>query len=185
MERWVTAKTVIGMPFEAASSVLVSDPAALLPAGHRIHPDGGAVVTLSAGTRGGAELGQEVLLTLGAPCSAEGESWVPVEWEPVAHAQLLPSFRGVLELIEEADRTELAITGTYEIPLGVVGRFGDGLLGRRLAQQSVRTLLEGMARQLRGRVADGMAHAAWRPAPYPIDLRERPVPEPPGMRRLE
>ena len=185
MERWVTAKTAIGMPFEAASEVLVGDPAALLPDGHRVDPSRGPVVALSVGSHSGAAVGQDVVLSLGAPCSAEGESWVPVEWEPVAHAQVLPSFRGVVELIDGPDGTELAISGTYDVPLGVVGRFGDGLVGRRVAEQSVRTLLEGMARQLRGRVADAIGHAAWKPAPYPIDLQERPVPELPRPRRPE
>jgi hypothetical protein len=177
MERWVTSRTAIGTPFDGATEVLVNEPAALLPTDHRIHPCGGAVLTLSAGTGAGAEAGHDVVLRFGAPCSAEGEAWLPVEWAPTSHSHVLPSFRGVVELIDGPERTELGITGTYDVPLGVLGRFGDGLLGRRVALQSVRTLLESMANQLRARVAATEVPAGWKPAPHPIDVRDGPIPD--------
>jgi hypothetical protein len=177
MERWVTARTATGVPFERASRVLLDDPSVLLPPDRRVDASGRAVICLSVETKGGAGVRQEVVVTLGAPCSAEGETWVPIEWEPFAHAQVLPSFSGVLELVDGFEGVDLAITGIYDVPLGVVGRFGDGLVGRRVAQQSIRSLLDGMARRLRSCIADDFVHAAWKPAPYPISLRERPVPE--------
>jgi hypothetical protein len=178
MERWVTATTATGVPFERASQILVGDPLALLPDDRRADTSRRTITSLAIETKSGVAVRQDVAVTLGAPCSAEGETWVPIEWEPVAHSQLLPSFTGVVELVDGPEGADLAITGIYDVPLGFVGRFGDGLVGRRVAQQSIRALLDGMARRLRGSVTEEVAHAGWRPAPYPIDLRERPVPEP-------
>jgi hypothetical protein len=177
MERWITARTAIAMSFERASQYLMGDPSALLRGDRAIADGSGWITALSVETRNGASVRQDVVVTLGPPCSAEGETWVPIEWQPVAHAQLLPSFTGVVELVDGPEGADLAITGIYDVPLGFVGRFGDGLVGRRIAQSSIRTLLDGMARKLRGVEADELVHASWRPAPYPISLRERPVPE--------
>ena len=179
MERWITASTTIDVPFELASPIVTTATSRLLPDG-RAEPSGRLITALSVETKGGAAVRHDVAVTLGAPHSAEGETWVPIEWEPIAHTALLPTFVGVLELVEAVDGVELAITGIYGVPLGVVGRFGDGLIGRRVAQQSISSLLGAMAAQLLSEVADEFAQTSWKPAPYPISLRERPVPELPS-----
>ena len=134
---------------------------------------GGAFVDLEVELPVGAGVRHDVDVRLGAPCSADGETWVPISWVPAAHARLLPSFDGVVEIIASDRGTELSLTGTYEVPLGGVGRFGDGLIGRRIAEQSLRTLVEGIAGEIDRQVDDRLAHA---PTAHPVDVRERTAP---------
>lgn len=64
------------------------------------------------------------------------------------------------------------LRGAYDVPLGTVGHFGDVLVGRRLARRSLSTVVEDAARRLDAEVDHRMRSVPWRPAPYPIDLRE-------------
>ena len=173
MDRWISARTPLAASSERATKLLSKDPRGLMPESGGRSASPSAVVDLAVVVGGGSAIRQDVAVTLGVPRSAEGEAWVPISWEPVSHMRMLPSFEGALEVVDQDGASELSITGTYHVPLGVVGRFGDGLVGRRLAQQSIRTFLERVAQQIDQRAGEDLAHAGWRPAPYPVDLRER------------
>ena len=168
-ERWVSVRTRLSAPFERAVEALAVEPDVLLSAG-----DGRSTsrtrLELAVEGGGGAGVRQVVDVRIGTPCRAEGEAWIPISWHPAAHAHLLPSFSGVIDVVAAGDGAELAITGTYGIPLGVLGKLGDGVVGQRVARRSLRGVVEAMAQRLD-------AHAAldpygWRPAPYPDDLRD-------------
>lgn len=173
MDRWISARTPLVASAEQATTLLMDDSEALIPAS-RPGTSAAMVIDLSVAVGGGSAIRQDVEVALGAPRSAEGEAWVPISWEPTSHARMLPSFDGALGVVNDGGgRTELSITGTYHVPLGIVGRFGDGVVGRRVAQQSLRVLLQRIAQHIDERIAEQLAHAGWKPAPYPVDLRER------------
>lgn len=173
MDRWISARTPLATSAERATKMLLEDPRGLIPeAGHR-STSTAPVIDLSVVVGGGSAVRQDVEVTLGTPRSAENEAWVPISWQPLSHSRVLPSFEGALEVIDDDGSSELSITGTYHVPLGIVGRFGDGVVGRRIAQQSIKTFLERVAQHVDEVVGDELAHSGWRPAPYPVDLRER------------
>jgi hypothetical protein len=175
MERWISLRTTLGADAEQAIALLLADPAVLLGAAEgRRAPT--FVVDLRAPVGGRAAVHQEVEVSVGAPCAADGEAWVPISWRPLGHRKALPSFEGIIEVRGDQDDAALSIVGTYRAPFGIVGRFGDGLVGRRIAHQSLRTLLQRLARRIDGCVLDEASHGEWRPAEYPIDLRERDAP---------
>ncbi|HEX6421348.1 MAG TPA: hypothetical protein VFZ77_22795, partial [Acidimicrobiales bacterium] len=60
----------------------------------------------------------------------------------------------------------------YTVPLGPVGRFGDGLVGRRIARQSFESFLEDTAARLDAEVHRRSATVTWRARPYAVDVRE-------------
>ena len=174
MERWISVRTALTAPYERAVELLVRDARVLLPEDHESTDR--ARMELSVESDGGSGVRQAVDVTFGATCQVEGEVWIPVDWEPSAYSHLLPSFRGVIEVLDEADSAELSITGTYRVPLGFIGRFGDGIVGRRIAQQSLRRALADMAERLDA-AADAAVHdVAWHPAAYPVALREQSSP---------
>jgi hypothetical protein len=170
MERWISVRTRLGASFERASEVLATDVGSLLPA------DG--IASLAVEVAGRATVRQDVVVTFGDPRAAEGEAWVPIEWRPVAHQHLLPTFHGVLEvaMADEDGEAELALTGTYEVPLGVVGHFGDGIVGRRIAQQSLRLLLEDLVGELDRRAVEGAPTEGSTPVARAVDISERAAP---------
>lgn len=128
---------------------------------------------LSAPVGSGTVVQQEVSVEIGTVTFDEGTARVPISWQPVAHERLLPDFEGVLSVeSDEEGNTRLALRGTYSVPLGPVGRFGDALIGRRIARRSASDLLEQMAGRL-DRAVDRRAKTSVRsPVPYPVDMRE-------------
>jgi hypothetical protein len=177
MERWIAARTPLTASFELATDVLVDDALSVLPDG-AADGRGGMFVDLSVGVGSSAGVHQDVDVTLGSPCVADGEAWVPISWVPAAHARLLPTFDGVIEIVDGDDAAELSLTGLYRIPLGIAGRFGDGVVGRRAAQQSLRMLVQRMAAQIDGLVAERLRHASPASATRAVELRERAAPTP-------
>ena len=77
---------------------------------------------------------------------------------------------------ETREGTCLRLEGSYTVPLGAVGRFGDNVLGQRLARRSLSALLEQIAYRLESEVE-------WRAAlanlsdPNLLDLQETQHPE--------
>lgn len=161
MERDIEAATCISVPLAAACEQLRTDPGTVLPSS--------IVTPVAAGTA----VEQTVVVETGELQVEASAAGLPVSWTPEAHEKLLPSFRGRLVLVAESlSSTRLSIHGTYTVPLGAVGRFGDSLVGRRIARASITELVERVARALQGgyRAADQLDRA---PAPpNGVDLRE-------------
>lgn len=146
MEREIEACTVVRVPLAHARRVLVE------------RPDRLGVADEACGNRWGIDLDvelsdevsvrQRVWLELGPPRSEDDEVVVPVFLEASAPARLFPQFAGELEASGHGDTTRLCLRGAYRVPLGFVGRFGDGMAGRRLARASVAGVVERIAEQL-------------------------------------
>jgi hypothetical protein len=68
-----------------------------------------------------------------------------VEWWP-EEGRPFPSFHGTLglEAADDYDSCRFTITGVYLPPFGALGEAFDHVIGKRIAQQSLRTLLEHM-----------------------------------------
>lgn len=141
MERAIDASAPLAGTRADAAELLRRDPRRLL--------DGdGRTYELTVHVSGAGAVHQEVELVLGSVREAEGELWVPLSWTPCDHRRVLPSFDGVLELLDGAAGAHLRISGTYTVPLGVVGRFGDGFVGRRIARQTLESLVADLARRV-------------------------------------
>lgn len=180
MERQIEASTRLRAPIGAALAMLRSDPGCLVTDGAR--PDERRLrrfsTAVSAPVVAGAVVQQDVSIELGTVQDSGETVTVPLSWRPTTHERVLPTFLGALLLRTDAQgNTQLVLRGTYDVPLGPVGRFGDSLVGRRVARSSVSELLERMAERLDRAVDHGMETTGVRPAPYPVDLRERPGPE--------
>lgn len=83
---------------------------------------------------------------------------LPVWWEDAEHPHLFPTFDGGFELRPEGAGTALQLVGSYEPPLGTVGRFADGLAGHRFVVESLERFLD----EVTGRLAEAVVAA--RPA---------------------
>lgn len=79
---------------------------------------------------------------------------LPVWWEDAEHPHLFPTFDGGLELRGGHHGTEVRLVGSYEPPLGTLGRFADGLAGHRFVVASLETFLDEIAARLAAAVRD-------------------------------
>jgi hypothetical protein len=97
------------------------------------------------GTRG-RRVAKTVEITCESPSRGATETWIPVRWEATGAAALFPSMDA--DLIVAAvgpSLTQIALRGTYRAPFGKVGKAMDRMVLHRLAEASVKTLLDRIA----------------------------------------
>jgi hypothetical protein len=76
-------------------------------------------------------------------------------------SRLLPDFHGSLRFRIETSRTRVLLEGSYEAPLGMLGRIVDRIVGRRVARASLQEVADRIARHL------GERERVWRRA-HPV-----------------
>jgi hypothetical protein len=172
MERAIEVSTSTRAGFAQVREVLSDDPGAVFRDGAmtEAHQDAPTRTVLGVDLGAGASVHQEVLLRLGVGQSTERGLVVPVAWRATGRERLFPTFTGELEASQARNGTWLRLHGTYTVPLGVIGRIGDGVGGWRLARRSLDELLARLGRQLetdvdwRRRSASGSTPDAVAPA---------------------
>jgi hypothetical protein len=101
-------------------------------------------------TVGPSAVDQDVACVVSEVTGDEGGASMRVRWRPIRYDRWLPSFDGVLAVLPIADETLVSLDGSYEIPMGTVGAFGDGIVGRRLAKRTLTALMAEIAASLDG-----------------------------------
>ena len=154
MERLIEASTTIRVAFARAREVLLDDPGVVFSDAYTVQDRRAKRfrselrVDLGVGT----SVQQEVTLQVGVARSTETGIVLPLQWRPTGRARLVPVFKGELGASEARTGTELRLNGTYSVPLGVFGRFGDGVIGRQLARRSLGALVERLGWRLESEV---------------------------------
>ena len=100
---------------------------------------------LRAELPGGASVTRSARVGFGPLMEEEGAVVLPVWWEDAEHPDLFPTFDGGLELRADGRGTALRLVGSYVPPLGLLGRFGDGLAGHRIVLASLKEFVAGVA----------------------------------------
>lgn len=161
--------------FEQVRQVLVDDPGAVVA--EAVSPEDRrerrfrSELGVNLGAGGGIR--QAVDIELGGLRVTDDGLLLPIRWQASGRARLFPVFEGRLSAApEDRATTRLEVKGIYTVPLGPVGRFGDGLVGRRLARQSLRDFMEDAADRIEREVHRRAEDVAWHPAEHPVALRE-------------
>jgi hypothetical protein len=176
MERRIEATEHVRASVDMVARVLTGHRCALGERHGRSGQEPASYVTdLEVGLGGGSSVHERVTIR----CTRQFEGpkdrarW-ELSWEPVGHSRLIPAFQGQLQAAPAGTGTQLDLTGTYRPPLGPVGAAGDALIGRRIAERTLTSLLAGLAGRIE-READARREAfSVTPPPYPEDLRDRP-----------
>jgi hypothetical protein len=113
--------------------------------------------TLAVDLPGGVHLTREVRIGFGPSVEDDGSFAVPVWWEAEEHPHLFPTFDGALEVRRGSNGTQLCLVGSYQPPLGSIGRFADGVLGHQVVVASLEALLNRAADRLATAAADDVA----------------------------
>ncbi|HKY77174.1 MAG TPA: hypothetical protein VJS45_13595 [Acidimicrobiia bacterium] len=104
--------------------------------------------TLGIDLPGGMHVSREVRVGFGPVFQDDDAFVLAVWWEAAEHPQLFPTFDGGFEVRAAGDATDLRLVGSYEPPLGALGRFADGVVGHRLVAASLDALLDSAAERL-------------------------------------
>lgn len=92
---------------------------------------------------GGGGVAKTVLLDLKTPLRGAGTTSVPVEWWATGTPGLFPRMEAELTVAEMGDTlTQVRFQGTYQPPLGPVGRVLDRTLFGRFAEASVKDFVD-------------------------------------------
>jgi hypothetical protein len=104
--------------------------------------------------------GKTIDVDLAEPYEREDRLVVPMHWWAPGAKRFFPHFDGDLEFAPLGSKTcQITLMGSYDPPLGFVGRHADVLLLHRVAEGSIRSFLVRVSRNLE------------RPAPLPLGAR--------------
>jgi hypothetical protein len=91
----------------------------------------------------GSPIAERVRLTSGTPLLVEGESIVPLSWEATGTPGLFPRLDAELRLASIGPRlSKLALQGSYQPPLGTLGRAVDRALLHRIAEATIKHFVD-------------------------------------------
>lgn len=152
MERALEASVRVEADPMLVVEILCSDPPGILTG--RPAPDTEAFAAeLAIDLGGGASLAHEVDVAFGRLPNDETLGRISLSWQAHDHQSALPTFEGHLEAHPEGIGSRLQLSGHYSLPLGLVGGFGDRLLGHRIARRSIQTFLEAAGARIDGELA--------------------------------
>lgn len=108
----------------------------------------------------GHEVGRRARLEIGDLMSTDRVALLPIQLRAEDHERLFPSLEGSLDAAWlGVGRTHLALTVSYEPPLGRVGRAVDRALLHRVAEAVAQRFLEAIARELTTRGPGALARS--------------------------
>jgi hypothetical protein len=102
---------------------------------------------------GGTSLAHEVDVVFGRLLEDEDVGRFGLSWRGREHEGLFPVFGGDLEVHPDGTGSVLRLAGHYTLPLGVVGAFGDGLVGHRFARRAIQGFVEAAAGRIEASLA--------------------------------
>jgi hypothetical protein len=146
VQRPIESTLQVRSTFERTRDLLLHDPATTMGA-VEVVSEREFVVEMSTSRADGRAAHEPVRLEILAVHIGRVSARWDLTWRAVDHARLFPVFRGSLT-VWSGETTTLRLTGTYEPPLGVVGRFGDGVLGHRVARHAMENYLAALARRI-------------------------------------
>jgi len=143
----------VDAPIERVLEVIRAGPAACIP---DLIEDASGRLLCSISVNFGGRLERQAQVGIGELASGDGWLTLPVSWRAAEADVLFPVFTGELQAADLSEgRTELALVGHYDPPLGPVGELVDRLVLHRVARQA----LAGFLRRVSERVMSGTASA--------------------------
>lgn len=152
----------VNHPYERVRDLLAQDPLAVFQAATRAASSRAESVAVAlhvdiagVGVTKNVSVGIDAITTDPAAVSKPEHTRVALHWQASSQPRLFPFMRAVLDFYPlTATETQLELAGDYDPPLGVIGDAIDSLVGHRIAEASVHSLLGDVAAYLR-RTIDG------------------------------
>jgi hypothetical protein len=175
VERGIQASTTVEVDYQRVRDVMAEDPGGVVSDDVTADDRQARCFRAELGVvlGAGGAVRRAVDVEVGTVHQDDDATILPLHWQARGRERLFPVFDGRMTATPAgAGATRLVVAGTYVVPLGPVGRFGDGLIGRRIARQSLTAFLEAVARRIDTEVHRRTASVSGHPAPYPVSLHE-------------
>lgn len=93
---------------------------------------------------------KSVRIQVGRPARGATETWVPLSWEATGAPGLFPRMGADIVIARMGpELTQVALRGSYRVPLGALGRALDRMLLHRVAEASVKRFVDRIGEALR------------------------------------
>jgi len=138
----------VPVPLHTAIAIFSGDPGRVIGSHVSAPVDGVTYTDVGVEVLGVRRVTRHVRVGFGPVLAEDAVVAVPLWWEAAEHPELFPTFDGGIELWPAAGGTELRLVGSYQPPLGSVGRFADTLVGHRIVTASLERLLSCAADRL-------------------------------------
>jgi hypothetical protein len=134
-------------PRAIVEETLLSAPANLIPSIALVADDRGEHLLAEVGFAvDGHRVSKHVEIEVGKPVANAGRTWIPITWRATGPTSLFPVMDGELELAPLGTQlTQLALSGRYQPPLGLVGRTIDRALLSRVAEATIKDFVDRLA----------------------------------------
>jgi hypothetical protein len=139
---FLRSHVVVARPVEEVEARMVAGARNWLPEiatqangnGHRLLTELGFDV-------GKRRISRRIAVEVGAANVASGLMYLPIRWRAASDAGIFPTLEGDLEVAALGSRTQLALSATYEPPLGLIGKVADRAVLHRVAEVTVQDFL--------------------------------------------
>ena len=92
---------------------------------------------------------RRIKVEIGAAKVASGLIYMPIRWRAASEAGIFPTLDGELEVADLGpELTQLALSASYEPPLGFIGKLADRALLHRVAEVTVNDFLARIGERL-------------------------------------
>ncbi|HEY0492320.1 MAG TPA: hypothetical protein VGD57_02490 [Candidatus Dormibacteraeota bacterium] len=134
----------------ALERALLQAPSSWLPALAETADERGERLLAEVGFRfEGRRIVKKVVVTVGNAVSTSNRTFVPIAWRATGVAGFFPVLDGDLEVAAlSPTRTQLAFSGQYRPPLGLMGRTADRTLLSRIAEGTIKDFVDRIAERL-------------------------------------
>jgi hypothetical protein len=133
----------ISLPREAVEEIVMAAPERWLPVLASEADESGQRLLAEVGAGHEFRVARTVELDVGAPLRLAAKTVIPIGWRSASVAGLFPSMDADLEIASLGDqRCQLAMNGRYRPPMRSLGRALDRALLSRVAEATVKDLLD-------------------------------------------
>lgn len=158
MERSISFERTVAVDYDAAVAVLREQPGDLV-----LDDEDASTLVLHAEV-GGFDVARRVTVTIEDVEQLDKHAVkLPVSWEATEKPKRFPTFTGGIEVSAMSThpaQSQLALIGTVEAPLGVLGTVGEAAGGTDIGDAVLEALLDRMVARLQALVAERQAAAA-------------------------
>jgi hypothetical protein len=139
----------VSRPLEAIWGYFIGDASWFAPLATAAEEDGEALYFRVGPSWEGVRVSRKVQVSLGPPRNRGEAIVVPISWQASTAPGLFPTLDADLEVAStDAEHCLLTLTGSYEPPLGELGRQLDRILLHRIALSTARSFLDRVADRL-------------------------------------
>jgi hypothetical protein len=142
-------------PRAALEKALLSAPDSLIPSIASFADDRGQHLLAEVGFPvEGHRVSKNVEIDVGTPVANAGKTWIPIAWRATGPTGLFPVLDADLEFASLGpELTQLALSGRYQPPLGLLGRTIDKALLSRVAEATIKDFVDRLARAIEAAVS--------------------------------